>query len=263
MSERKGFTLVELLVVIAIIALLIAILAPSLKAAKDLAKATYCKTTLNALNKSSLVYVEMNKGYLMVYNHKFYDGSDGVKYTQGAKQPDRTATAFSNSAIDPKTGLFTTAVQYGLVYAAGILGPPEMFYCPAPIDDERHMITNYPKPWGSKTGPGSDIIRCGYMWDPWVKMIPGDTDPNDETFEDTLVPERHDSERFLTSDLILSAQHMGHKTSNSAMWNHGYIDGHVDQREYPQVYKLFSVGFDPRVSWQSWQQYIRPELEKH
>ncbi|MCJ7544905.1 MAG: prepilin-type N-terminal cleavage/methylation domain-containing protein [Phycisphaerae bacterium] len=260
MWERKGFTLVELLVVIAIIALLIAILAPSLKAAKDLAKAAYCKTTLNALNKSAMIYAEMNKGYMMVFNHDVYPGSDGVEYTQAAKQPDRTATAFSAGPRNAATGLLENAVQYGMVYAAGILGPAEMFYCPAPIKDERHMLSNYPRPWGSQTGSGSNIIRCGYMWNPWVKAVPGVTDPNQKTYDDALLVERHPNERFLTTDLILSNDHIGHRTSSSAKWNHGYVDGHVDDRDYPKIYNLFIGGYDPRIDWVLWQRDIRPKL---
>ena len=70
MPRRSAFTLVELLVVIAIISLLIAIIAPTLGAARDLARSSYCKTTLHALNKSSLIYTEQNSGYMMVYRHR-------------------------------------------------------------------------------------------------------------------------------------------------------------------------------------------------
>ena len=261
MSKRKGFTLVELLVVIAIIALLIAILAPSLRAAKDLARSTYCKTTLNALTKSVLVYTEQNRGYMMVHRHVFIDVT-GQKYIEAPSQPDRTAIAFgSGLGKNPTTGLYEDARQFGLLYAAGILAPEQMFYCPAPIEDERCLVENYPKPWGSATGPGSSLIRVGYMWDPWVHQIPGGS-ADQRTYDDDLVLERHPNERFMTSDLVLSRDHMGHKTSNSAWWNHGYTDGHVDQKEYKQIYALFMAGYDPRVDWQAWNAKIKPELER-
>ncbi len=57
LSERKkGFTLIELLVVIAIIALLVSILLPSLKRAKDLAMNVVCKTNVRGIGMASALY---------------------------------------------------------------------------------------------------------------------------------------------------------------------------------------------------------------
>ena len=57
MSTKKGFTLIELLVVIAIIALLLAILLPSLGKAKRLAQFVICKTNLNQYSLAMGMYL--------------------------------------------------------------------------------------------------------------------------------------------------------------------------------------------------------------
>jgi prepilin-type N-terminal cleavage/methylation domain-containing protein/prepilin-type processing-associated H-X9-DG protein len=57
-----GFTLIELLVVIAIIALLVSILLPSLKKAKDLAKAVACQSNLRNLHMAAAMYANTHNG---------------------------------------------------------------------------------------------------------------------------------------------------------------------------------------------------------
>ena len=54
--NRRGFTLIELLVVVAIIALLIAILLPSLGRARELSNRSYCAANLRGILQSMNVY---------------------------------------------------------------------------------------------------------------------------------------------------------------------------------------------------------------
>ena len=60
----RGFTLVELLVVISIIALLIAILLPSLSKARDQAKTVVCSTRIKGLLSAMSVYAAENGDYI-------------------------------------------------------------------------------------------------------------------------------------------------------------------------------------------------------
>lgn len=62
--KKKGFTLIELLVVIAIIAMLLAVIMPSLQAAKEIAATAVCLTNQKQLGTAYFLYAEDNDGKL-------------------------------------------------------------------------------------------------------------------------------------------------------------------------------------------------------
>ncbi|NIM97388.1 MAG: prepilin-type N-terminal cleavage/methylation domain-containing protein [candidate division Zixibacteria bacterium] len=89
MTQRNGFTLIELLVVIAIIAILMAILMPSLQAAKRLASSSACLSNEKTLLTAWIMYADDNDGSL-VSNMACYDDD---------KDRDKTAWVFSPKDI--------------------------------------------------------------------------------------------------------------------------------------------------------------------
>lgn len=64
-TRKKGFTLIELLVVISIIALLMSVLLPSLKKAKEQAKLVVCKNNVRQIGFAVNFYMQDNHGKLM------------------------------------------------------------------------------------------------------------------------------------------------------------------------------------------------------
>jgi len=80
-----GFTLIELLVVVAIIALLVSILLPSLKTAKDLAERTSCAMQMHTMQLANILYAGDSNEWMpersIWYSYKLYEiRAGGVEY---------------------------------------------------------------------------------------------------------------------------------------------------------------------------------------
>jgi prepilin-type N-terminal cleavage/methylation domain-containing protein len=84
----RGFTLVELLVVIGIIALLISILLPALRKAKESANAVKCQSNMKQLMTGFLMFAQDNKNHLPGGKHDCSTG-DGANHPPQADREKR------------------------------------------------------------------------------------------------------------------------------------------------------------------------------
>lgn len=82
--SRRGFTLIELLVVIAIIALLTAILVPSLSRAREQARFVVCKSNLKNYGILAFMYIDDNDGKMPDAWTSFYN-----KHNEYRNEPHR------------------------------------------------------------------------------------------------------------------------------------------------------------------------------
>ncbi|MFB3891173.1 MAG: type II secretion system protein [Phycisphaerae bacterium] len=99
--SRAAFTLIELLVVIAIIALLVAILVPSLQAARDLAKRMPCAANLRSMGLGVQTYTQESQEVLPPRD--FFGGAS-VMSASMLLWGDKIVQYFDQSARPPKAG---------------------------------------------------------------------------------------------------------------------------------------------------------------
>ena len=129
MRKERGFTLIELLVVIAIIALLVSILVPSLKRAREAARQTICGTNERALLAALTVYMADYDGHNPAgsgahpvfpyhFQHEYiyfvrlapYAGLNGV--TDGPMAGDDTGQFAAYASMIPDGGPVTRSAFY-------------------------------------------------------------------------------------------------------------------------------------------------------
>jgi len=142
MKRNRGFTLIELLVVVAIIALLIAILLPSLNKARDQAKKTQCMANLKGHGATINIYAAQYKDQLPVSGVPagpptwLHNESIGwVNLMLGVYPPSTTSTSLTDKTSPSR----------------------KVWYCPA--NNEYNTDTNW-----AATGLNSTYRSLGYAF---------------------------------------------------------------------------------------------------
>ena len=123
-ATTKAFTLIELLIVISIITLLASILAPALRAAKELARASQCQANLHDLSVAMGTYHTENNGTYWPYSLANWPRAGVRCYFWGTDA----------DPVDPKPSPFLKACGNNLAY----------LWCPD-------------LPWGSYTPQGAYV----------------------------------------------------------------------------------------------------------
>ncbi len=127
--RKSAFTLIELLVVISIIALLIAILLPSLSKAKELANRAVCSANERSILQSMIIYAQSDNNY--------FPSVTGPSATTYQNDPGNPLSGSSATAGTVVYGIYNTPVQQGspmacmwLMVLQGFI-TPKSFICPS------------------------------------------------------------------------------------------------------------------------------------
>ncbi|MFW6133553.1 MAG: type II secretion system protein [Planctomycetota bacterium] len=195
----RGFTLIELLVVIAIIALLVAILMPTLNEAKDMARTVACQTNLSQMGRAMRVYAADFGGTLCYDTHLTAWGLGGHGYGL-PKTPGHI-----------RDYLDGTPVYFSAKPNQEPDGPAGVMYCPAykAIPDIRGR-SPYPG-WEGRYATcfqnmGPTHIARSYRINDWFAEIPTSHNWN-KTSTDKKVPKMTDVRA--ASKLVLFSEGWG------------------------------------------------------
>lgn len=147
-NKRSAFTLVELLVVVSVIALLISILLPSLRNAREQAKEVVCASHLAGLGKAFYTYAGSNNDYFCsgAFDPDVDNGRDGPVDRIGwiadmvngeYAYPNEMLCPTNRSKVNQKLGAGPTA------------GGPAGFYTTEEAEDliRRGYNSNYTQSW--------------------------------------------------------------------------------------------------------------------
>ncbi len=163
MKKKNAFTLIELLVVIAIIAMLLAVIMPSLQKAKDYARRTLCMSNARQTGVGLKVHSQSNHDELIPVRDQ-----DG-KIEETLPQPWEAVVAFSPTYTG--SGGKALPMHLGVLYEEKLIENPEVFYCPAQPRNSEYPIPYYydfytdngAKEWGSFFPIPPDAGN-GHMW---------------------------------------------------------------------------------------------------
>ncbi len=149
MAKRRAFTLIELLVVVGILALLMAILLPSLSAARSEARATVCATNQKHVGTAVAIYMNRERFYPVSY--AYLDSRGRADISPQSQQ--------KNGPSPPK---------HGYVHWSWFL------YGDGKVDDNAFQCPDFDNGGAPRTNPGPEAAD----WESGQVDDLGNTSPN-------------------------------------------------------------------------------------
>jgi len=146
MASKKGFTLIELLVVIAIIALLLSIITPALKSAKEQGRKAVCASHIRSLLTG-----------IYVYAARF---DDNIPTTIEGNNASWNFICWQTffPLEDPQP----CWIGLGRLYGTGVIDDPDIFYCPS---QQNELLKNkHGVGWEWKSASGAEERAISYMY---------------------------------------------------------------------------------------------------
>ncbi|MBI4580452.1 MAG: type II secretion system protein [Planctomycetes bacterium] len=181
--ERRGFTLIEVLVVVALIALLVSILLPSLRLAREQSKAVVCQSDLRQIMLGLRLYQQDHRGWLPLNAWSEYDWGVSKKnlwfyklqkkYMPDPKiyicPSDPYGPNFDYNALQgtqPHRNARVPSCGYGLNYVVRHFGEPKSFNIER-FGPKRPMATILLAEVGPDSGLENVPLGSNGMGQPW------------------------------------------------------------------------------------------------
>lgn len=238
----SGFTLIELLVVISIIALLISILLPALKAARDSAKRSLCQSNIRQTTIALHAYADENAGYYPLLGDHPNGIMNGLTRARRAYQSGYLSVGGNNYMLGHR------------LVDKGYLTSPLVFDCPS-LDKAPYGQPGSAPSWSVAIfDMGSYGENIGSYWNvagyDFRTYLYEDVDTNIEQFDTSDFSSRLElwaGSMAMSTDRVLAW--------GGSIWNHpgglnvGYTDGSVrhDNRWTEDSTYSFGSAIEPGI----------------